>query len=367
MAARSEETMTHITTANPQSTAATSIAQPVTLTFIVPAYNMEEYLERCVTSLLQASDIRDIEVLIVDDGSHDATAQLADTYAARWPRNVRAIHQPNKGHGGAVNTGIAAARGTYVKVVDADDWIDSQSIDRMMDTLREQRTSNAPVDMVVTNYVYDKVGKRRLHTVNFRHAMRAGEVLTWDELGHFGLAEYILMHALTFRTAVVRESGMQLPEHTFYVDFIYAYQPFTKVRTMLYLDMPFYHYFIGREGQSVQTDVMIRRVDQLLLVNQRMLEATPEPGSVPDGLYRYMIHFLAIESCVASVFLILSREPENYEKKRRMWAAIAAYSPAIYRDVRHKVMSRAINLPGSGGRWVVRHGYLVAERVVGFN
>ena len=76
------------------------------------------------------------------------------------------------------------------------------------------------------------------------------------------------MHALTYRTAVVRESGMQLPEHTFYVDFIYAYQPFPWVKTMKYLDTPFYHYFIGRDGQSVQTDVMIRRVDQLRLVNQ---------------------------------------------------------------------------------------------------
>lgn len=362
------------TTTSPQGTTATSTttARPTnrttpTLTFIVPAYNMEEYLERCVTSLLQAHDTSDIEVLIVDDGSHDSTPQLADTYAKRWPANVRAIHQPNKGHGGAVNTGIANARGTYVKVVDADDWIDSQSIDTMMDTLREQTRSASPVDMVVSNYVYDKVGKRRLHTVNFRHAMKPNTVLTWDDLGHFGLAEYILMHALTFRTAVVRESGMVLPEHTFYVDFIYAYQPFTKVRTMIYLDMPYYHYFIGREGQSVQTDVMIRRVDQLILVNERMTEATPEPGTVPDGLYQYMIHFLTIESCVASVFLILSRDPENYEKKRRMWAAIEVHSAAISRDVRRKVMARAINLPGPVGRWIIRHGYVIAERVVGFN
>lgn len=340
---------------------------PATLTFVVPAYNMEQYLARCVSSLLSASDTSDIEVLIVDDGSSDTTPQLADTYERRWPNNVRAIHQPNKGHGGAVNTGIAAARGMYVKVVDADDWIDPQSIDPMMETLRAQRTSDHPVDMVVTNYVYDKVTKRRKHVVNFRRAMRTGEVLTWDDLGRFGLAEYILMHALTFRTAVVRESGMQLPEHTFYVDFIYAYQPFTKVRTMLYLDMPFYHYFIGREGQSVQTDVMIRRVEQLRLVNRRMVEATPEPGTVPDGLYRYMIHFLAIESSVTSVFLILSRKPENYRLKDQLWRDIDAASPAIGRDVRRKVMSRALNLPGSLGRWIIRQGYRIAEHVVGFN
>ncbi|UDG86614.1 glycosyltransferase family 2 protein [Bifidobacterium pseudocatenulatum] len=338
-----------------------------TLTFVVPAYNMTEYLERCVMSLIAAKRNDDIEVLIVDDGSSDGTLEMAQKFEARYPGIVRAIHQANKGHGGAVNTGIAAASGMYVKVVDADDWVGPESLEQVMAVLREEADSTEPIDMLVTNYVYDKVGKRNKHVVNFRHAMKAGARLAWNDLGHFGLAEYILMHALTYRTAVVRESGMQLPEHTFYVDFIYAYQPFPWVKTMKYLDTPFYHYFIGRDGQSVQTDVMIRRVDQLRLVNQCMVRATPERGTVPDGLYRYMIHFLAIESSVASVFMILSRDPENYEKKKDMWNDIKAYSPTIYKDVRKKAMSRALNLRGSIGRFVIRKGYFVAEHVVGFN
>ena len=338
-----------------------------TLTFVIPAYNMESYLDRCVSSLLSATNTDDIEVLVVDDGSQDGTLEMAQKFEARYPGIVRAIHQENKGHGGAVNTGIAAASGMYVKVVDADDWVDPESLEQVMAVLREEADSAEPIDMLVTNYVYDKVGKRNKHVVNFLHAMKAGERLTWNDLGHFGLAEYILMHALTYRTAVVRESGMQLPEHTFYVDFIYAYQPFPWVKTMKYLDTPFYHYFIGRDGQSVQTDVMIRRVDQLRLVNQCMVRATPERDTVPDGLYRYMIHFLAIESSVASVFMILSRDPENYEKKKDMWDDIKAYSPTIYKDVRKKAMSRALNLRGSIGRFVIRKGYFVAEHVVGFN
>lgn len=338
-----------------------------TLTFVVPAYNMTEYLERCVMSLIAAKRNDDIEVLIVDDGSSDGTLEMAQKFEARYPGIVRAIHQENRGHGGAVNTGIAAARGMYVKVVDADDWVGPESLEQVMAVLREEADSTEPIDMLVTNYVYDKVGKRNKHVVNFRHAMKAGARLAWNDLGHFGLAEYILMHALTYRTAVVRESGMQLPEHTFYVDFIYAYQPFPWVKTMKYLDTPFYHYFIGRDGQSVQTDVMIRRVDQLRLVNQCMVRATPERDTVPDGLYRYMIHFLAIESSVASVFMILSRDPENYEKKKDMWDDIKAYSPTIYKDVRKKAMSRALNLRGSIGRFVIRKGYFVAEHVVGFN
>lgn len=340
---------------------------PKTLTFVVPAYNMETYLDRCINSLVATKRRDDIEVLIVDDGSSDNTPQIADMLAERMPGIVRAIHQDNKGHGGAVNTGIAEARGMYVKVVDSDDWVGPESLDRMMELLRAQAASDAPVDLVVTDYVYDKVGKRIKHVVNFRHVMKPGRMLSWDDLGRFGVAQYMIMHALTFRTEVVRESGMQLPEHTFYVDFIYSYHPFPWVKTIMYLDTPFYHYFIGRDGQSVQTDVMIRRVDQLRLVNQRMVAATPERGTVPDGLYRYMIHFLAIESSVTSVFLILSKKPENYKIKDALWEDIRRASPSIYHDVRRKLISRALNLPGSVGRAIIRVGYRVANKVVGFN
>lgn len=338
-----------------------------TLTFVIPAYNMESYLDRCVNSLLSASDTSDLEVLVVDDGSKDGTLEYARKLERTNPGVVRAIHQENKGHGGAVNTGITAATGMYVKVVDADDWVDPQAIDTVLDTLRAQREASEPIDMLVTNYVYDKVTKRHKIVVNFRHVMEAGRVLGWDDLGKFGLAQYIIMHALTFRTQVVRDSGLKLPEHTFYVDFYYSYQPFPWVKRIQYLDVSFYHYFIGREGQSVQTDVMIKRVDQLRLVNRLMTEATPERGTVPEGLYRYMIHFLTIESCVTSAFLILSRDPANYVKKTELWDAIDAYSPAIGKDVRSKLMSRALNLPGKTGRWIVRNGYLIAERIVGFN
>ena len=315
-----------------------------TLSFVIPSYNMEAYLDRCVNSLLSARKTDDIEVLIVDDGSKDGTLAYAQKLERNNPGVVRAIHQENKGHGGAVNTGIAAATGAYVKVVDADDWVGPESLEEVMAVLRKEVQRDDPVDMLVTNYVYDKIEKRHKHVVNFRRAMKPGKRLTWDDLGRFGIAEYILMHALIFRTDVVRASGMQLPEHTFYVDFIYAYQPFPWVKTLQYLDTPFYHYYIGREGQSVQTDVMIRRVDQLRLVNQRM-----------------------VESSVASVFMILSKNPENYAKKEQLWADIKAHSPSIYADVRRKPMSRALNLRGSVGRFIIRNGYLVAEKVVGFN
>lgn len=337
------------------------------LTFVVPAYNMQHYLPRCVESLLAAIECDDVEVIIVDDGSSDGTLEVAQRFERENPGVVRAIHQENKGHGGAVNTGLAQARGMYVKVVDADDWIGADSLEDVLAVLRAQPGSDDPLDMLVTDYVYDKVGKKHKHVVSFEKVMPMNRRIDWNDLGKFGIAQYIIMHALTFRTDVVRASGMQLPEHTFYVDFIYSYQPFPWVHSIMYIPTPFYHYFIGREGQSVQTDVMIRRVGQLCRVNKQMLNATPESPEVSEGLYRYMIHFLAIESSITTVFLILSKNHENYHVQKQLWNAIDDYSPKIGHDVRHKLVSRAMNLPGPAGRFCVRVGYRVANKILGFN
>ena len=340
------------------------------ITFTVPCYNSAAYMRRCVDSLLIGGE--DVEILLIDDGSTDRTGEIADEYERNYPGIVRAVHKENGGHGSGVNAGLLLATGCYFKVVDSDDWLSEDAYRRLLARVKAFCTGalSEPMDqpdLIVCNYTYNHLEEGTAHTMAYRNVFPAETPCTWNDIGHFRPSQYLIMHALIYRTAVLRETGICLPEHTFYVDFIYAYQPFPWVKTMKYLDTPFYHYFIGRDGQSVQTDVMIRRVDQLRLVNQCMVRATPERGTVPDGLYRYMIHFLAIESSVASVFMILSRDPENYEKKKDMWDDIKAYSPTIYKDVRKKAMSRALNLRGSIGRFVIRKGYFVAEHVVGFN
>ena len=222
-----------------------------TITFVVPAYNMETYLSRCIESLVAAQRNDDIEVLIVDDGSHDNTPQIADAYERRYPGIVRAIHQENKGHGGAVNTGVAEASGVYVKVVDSDDWIGAEALERVMETLRTQVASGAPIDLL----------GHRLRVRQGRQARQArGRFQARDEAEpctHLGRsrpvqrgAVYDHAHADLPHRGRRRASGMQLPEHTFYVDFIYSYHPFPWVKTLMYLDVPFYHYSSAARGRA---------------------------------------------------------------------------------------------------------------------
>lgn len=343
------------------------VVKSKTLTVVVPSYNVESCLRRCTNSLLNCESTADLEVIIVDDGSTDSTPALADSIAAISEGVIRVIHQKNKGHGGAVNAGIAAARGLYIKIVDADDWLDADAYAKVLSLLRTQAVQTSPVDMILTNYVYEKKAEDIQTVINYKHAIPAGRVLTWDDLRTFYVNQYLLMHAIIYRTDILRESRTVLPEHTFYVDFIYAYQPLPYVKTMVYLNVDFYRYFIGRSGQSVEKETMIRRVDQLLRVNELMVHVTPDKSTVSQGLYKYMIHFLSINCVVTSLFLILSRRKGNYALKDRMWEDLYNYSPQISHDVRKTTMARAINMPGPLGRSLVRWGYTISNHFVGFN
>ena len=230
------------------------------LSVTVPCYNSQEYMKNCVDSLLTGGE--DVEILIVDDGSRDDTLKIAREYEAKYPSIVRAIHQENKGHGGAVNTGIENATGLYFKVVDSDDWVNAEAFRKALEVLRTCVQGPQTLDLLICNYVYEKVGARRKAVMRYRSSLPQDRIFGWDDVKSLGNSHYLLMHSMIYRTELLRESGIKLPEHTFYVDNLMAFIPLSYVRTMYYLDVNLYRYFIGRSDQSVNEQVMIGRVDQ---------------------------------------------------------------------------------------------------------
>ena len=228
------------------------------LTFAIPCYNSQDYMEKCIESILPGGE--DVEIIIVDDGSKDRTAEIADAYAAKYPTIIRAIHQENGGHGEAVNTGIRNATGLYFKVVDSDDWVDPEAYRQILDKLREFAGSENNLDMLLANYVYEKEGAKHKKVMR-QTGFPKDKVFTWSDIRRFHKGHYILMHSVIYRTKLLRECGLKLPKHTFYVDNIYVYKPLPSVRTMYYMDVDFYRYYIGRDDQSVNEKVMIGRID----------------------------------------------------------------------------------------------------------
>ncbi len=320
-------------------------------------------MEKAVMSLVPGGE--DVEIIVVDDGSKDRTAQIADELEQRYPGIVRAIHQENGGHGDAVMTGLKNASGLYFKVVDSDDWADAEAYPKILNALRS--LAEEPVDMLISNYIYDKTGAKHKHVMRYRHALPQGRVFGWEETKPFPKGQYMLMHSVIYRTQLLRDCGLSLPKHTFYVDELYVYHPLPYVKKMYYLDVDFYHYFIGRQDQSVQEQVMIRRIDQALLVN-RLLVSSVDPYSVKDARKRnYMLNYLEIVTAVSSVLLIKSGTAENLQKKKDLWAFIQKENPQVYQTLRQRLMGRMLHLPGKAGRAAVISVYKVCQGIFGFN
>ena len=136
------------------------------LTITVPCYNSQDYMRRCIDSLLPGGE--DVEIILVDDGSTDDTGRIADEYARAYPSTVRVIHQPNGGHGEGLNTGILHATGLYFKVVDSDDWVDRDSYLEILKTLRSLCGAGCILDMMISNFVYEKDGAKQKKYIRYK-------------------------------------------------------------------------------------------------------------------------------------------------------------------------------------------------------
>ena len=316
-------------------------------------------MRTCIESLLPGGD--EVEILIVDDGStKDNTAAIADEYEARYPGICRAIHQENGGHGEAVNAGLRAATGVYFKVVDSDDWVNAEAYDEVLKTLRSFVMGNQTLDMLVTNFVYEKQGARHKRVMQYKTALPRRQLCTWKDVKVFMLGQYILMHSVIYRTQMLKDCDLELPKHTFYVDNIFVFQPLPYVKTFYYLDVNFYRYFIGRQDQSVNEQVMIGRIDQQIRVNKLMLTYYHEAKITSRKLRHYMV-------TVSSILAIKSGTEENMEKKRELWEYLREMDLALYLRLRWGFLGQGMNLPGKGGRTVSIAGYKISQKFFGFN
>lgn len=334
------------------------------LSFAVPCYNSEAYMEKCIESLLPGG--KDVEILIVDDGSSDRTAEIADAYAERYPGIIRAIHQPNGGHGAAVNTGLKNAAGIYFKVVDSDDWLDRDSYLRVLKRLRTLIKLNTLPDMFLANYVYEKEGSKHKKVMR-QKGFPKEKMFGWDDVGHLVKGHYILMHSVIYRTQMLHDCGLQLPEHTFYVDNIYVYKPLPYVKNMYYMDVDLYRYYIGREDQSVNEQTMIRRIDQQIRVNKIMFADVNLLAVKDKKCRRYMFNYLEIVTTITVTLAILSGTKENLNKRDELWSYMKQTDRQLYNKLHHSVISRYMNLPGRTGRFLGKVAYRISRKVYGFN
>ncbi len=243
------------------------------LSFIIPSYNSQKYLDKVIPSLLEKSVIDKLDIIIVNDGSTDDTITVATKYCEQYPDSVRLITQENKGHGGALNTGCAEAKGKYLKVIDADDWIETQNLPKFIEKLE-----NCDSDVVLThhytiNVSTNEINKWMSYPDEFEKAYSFDEIMKkWDSFDRS-----LTFHGITYNTEFYHKYGMQLSEHVFYEDHEFATVPCCYAKTITPIDMFIYDYRIGDVEQSVSDVNQLKRLSHIETVLNRLVSVYEKP------------------------------------------------------------------------------------------
>lgn len=330
------------------------------ISFVVPCYNSEEYMEKCIESLLIGKD--DVEIIIIDDGSKDNTGKIADRYQKKYPKIVKVVHQENGGHGEGINTGLKHATGKYFKVVDSDDWLDEEAYKKLLKEIKHIDT-----DLVVCNYVYTYTDGRSDHTISFANVYEEGKVLTWDDIHKFKATQYPSLHSMMYKKSVLDKSNIDLPKHVFYEDNLFIYLPLVNTKTIYYLDLDLYRYYIGRADQSVQESQMIKRSSHQVLVSEKVCTAYDLTEIENKKLRKLMTRECIFLMTIGVIFSRLAFNKEGEKQYKELWKIVKEKNPKLYRRMRYFSMATWVSIPGTVGRWIMKLGYRFAHSLVNFN
>lgn len=342
----------------------TSQAAPL-VTFVIPCYNSASFMSRAIESLLTAD--HPCEILLVNDGSSDNTSEIAHDYAARYDQII-AIDQENANWGGVVNHGIELARGTYFKILDSDDYMDEGALRLVLDALSLAVEAETPPDLLITNYVYDHLASNSQRVMQYRSFFPAGRVFTWKEMGRQGQDKFIMIHAAWYKTSILRESGVKLPTGVSYMDSLLLLHPMPFVKTLFYMNVEPYHYLIGREGQSVEIDVVKKQIDQQLLASRLAIEDidyAPLYEREPNCA-TLMTGYISCMMSTSTIHLFMIGTPEALRKNDELWELLRTRNPELYKNVCHSWAGRA-NRKTALGRLLARGGYAIGRMIYKFS
>lgn len=289
------------------------------ISVVIPTYNMEKYLAKCLDSFQLSSYQNEIELLIVNDGSKDQSLNIAYQYQQKYPDLVRVIDKENGGHGSTINRGLKEARGKYFKVVDADDWVDAYAFRSLVTQLQD-----IDVDVVVNDFVYTNE-ERMVKKVEYKLPVQQKANL-WKHIGKNRLS----MHSVTYRTDLLLKIGLMLQENTFYVDNEYMFFPLNYVQSVYYIHQVLYYYRVGRTGQSMTVQSLVKNQEQHKKVILRIAKSF-KIDRHPQQRYHYQRRL--IHDLLAKQFIIyLYSMGLGAIKALRVLLGIMKHSNRFYED-----------------------------------
>lgn len=238
------------------------------LTLVIPSYNMEKYLDRCLSSLIVDDEhLKSFEALVINDGSKDRTSEIGHGYEQKYPDTFRVIDKENGHYGSCVNRGLAEARGAFIKVLDADDCFATEVFSSFLEFLMQKETKEM-ADLILSDYsIVDENGLvQRIHRYSDYSNPFSIDRITWKD------REDWFIHGLTYRTSILHKIRYRQTEGISYTDEEWIVKPLVAVKTCYRFDGSLYRYTVGREGQSMSPAVFSKGLSMRITVAQSILD-----------------------------------------------------------------------------------------------
>lgn len=263
------------------------------LTVVVPTYNMERYLDRCLSSLIVAPELMKLlEVIVVNDGSKDRSSEIAHGYADRYPDTFVVIDKENGNYGSCVNKGIELARGKYFRILDADDWYNTESFYCFCKILTKTET-----DLV---YSKKRTHKEKSDVVSFiTPCLLTGSAISLSEFDNCENKPYLFMHGLSYKTDILRRSGLTLHTGISYTDNEYCYYPLAFVNDILFTDLVVYEYDMNRPGQTMSPERLQKSIGDLFTVVYCMVKEHNQSQLNRDSAQYHIQEYFLVDAVKA--------------------------------------------------------------------
>ena len=301
------------------------------LTIVIPTYNMQAYLGRCLDSLVVREGLIDlIEVLIVNDGSRDDSSSIAHGYENQYPQSFRVIDKENGNYGSCVNRGLAEAKGKYIKILDADDWFDTKEFEGYLEALTQ-----IDADMILTDF--NRVNEiDHVSSSQYKPKLESMTVYDFQQMDYDRIGVWV-MHAVTYNVQLLRSIGYYQTEGISYTDLEWTYLPLYAVKTVVYIDRIVYQYCVGREGQTMDSAVLVRSVWQHEPLARRFIEHAENLPVDKKNCFSYKTLERQIVYIVELVFrlCLVKQEASQFDNARleAFDSYIKDHKPELYRSL----------------------------------